>query len=281
MKLLRFGPAGQEKPGLVDASGTIRDLSGHVDDITGATLGPDALARLAAIDPSTLPAVDASTRIGPCVGAIGKFMCIGLNYSDHAAESNSPIPDHPILFMKANSAIVGPDDDVELPRGSTATDWEVELGVVIGTKAKYVNRENALDHVAGYCVINDVSERDYQKRLSGQWTKGKSCDTFGPTGPWLVTADEAGDPQALDLWLDVNGQRRQTGNTASMIFDVATIIEHLSSLMTLHPGDVISTGTPPGVGMGIKPEPVYLKAGDVMELGISGLGSQKQKVVQG
>ncbi|MCI5078054.1 fumarylacetoacetate hydrolase family protein [Oricola sp.] len=281
MKLLRYGPAGQEKPGMLDADGTIRDLSGHVDDIAGAALGADGLRRLADIDPATLPAVDAGVRLGPCVGGVGKFLCIGLNYSDHAAESNLPIPEHPILFMKANSAIVGPSDDVELPRGSTATDWEVELGVVIGTKAKYVTRENALDHVAGYCVINDVSERDYQMKLTGQWTKGKSCDTFGPIGPWLVTRDDVPDPQALDMWLDVNGVRRQTGSSATMIFDVATIIEHLSNLMTLHPGDVISTGTPPGVGMGIKPEPVYLKEGDVMELGITGLGAQRQRVVQG
>lgn len=281
MKLLRYGPAGQEKPGMLDADGTIRDLSGHVDDIAGAALGADGLRRLADIDPATLPAVDAGARLGPCVGGVGKFLCIGLNYSDHAAESNLPIPEHPILFMKANSAIVGPSDDVELPRGSTATDWEVELGVVIGTKAKYVTRENALDHVAGYCVINDVSERDYQMKLTGQWTKGKSCDTFGPIGPWLVTRDDVPNPQALDMWLDVNGVRRQTGSSATMIFDVATIIEHLSNLMTLHPGDVISTGTPPGVGMGIKPEPVYLKEGDVMELGITGLGAQRQRVVQG
>ena len=281
MKLLRFGPAGQEKPGLLDAGGVIRDLSGHVDDIAGEALGADGLAKLAGIDPETLPAVDASVRIGPCVGDVGKFLCIGLNYSDHAAESGLPIPDHPILFLKANSSIVGPDDDVEMPRGSTATDWEVELGVVIGTKAKYVTRGEALSHVAGYCVINDVSERDYQIRMTGQWTKGKSCDTFGPIGPWLVTRDEVPDPQALDLWLDVNGTRRQTGTTAKMIFDVATIIEHLSQLMTLYPGDVISTGTPPGVGMGIKPEPIYLKEGDVMELGISGLGAQRQAVIQG
>ena len=281
MKLLRYGPAGREKPALVDPNGTIRDLSAHVGDIDGAALGAETLARLAALDPSSLPAVDAAERIGPCVGKIGKMMCIGLNYSDHAAESGLPVPDHPILFMKANSAIVGPNDDVELPRGSTATDWEVELGVVIGKKAKYVARADALDHVAGYCIVNDVSERDFQSKLTGQWTKGKSCDTFGPTGPWLVTKDEVGDPQALELWLDVNGERRQSGTTAKMIFNVATIIEHLSQLMTLHPGDVISTGTPPGVGMGIKPEPIYLKEGDVMELGITGLGTQRQAVVQG
>ncbi|TCD16439.1 fumarylacetoacetate hydrolase family protein [Oricola cellulosilytica] len=281
MKLVRFGPIGREKPGLVDGSGTIRDLSAHIDDIDGTNLGKDSLERLRSLDVSTLPEVDASTRLGACVGNIGKFLCIGLNYSDHAAESNLQIPEHPILFMKATSAVVGPNDTVEIPRGSKATDWEVELGVVIGTKAKYVKKEDALSHVAGYCVINDVSERDYQTRLSGQWTKGKSCDTFGPTGPWLVTADEIPDPQSLDLYLDVNGKRMQTGTTAKMIFDVGTIIEHLSSLMTLHPGDVITTGTPPGVGMGIKPEPVYLKPGDTMELGISGLGVQRQNVVQG
>ena len=281
MKLLRFGPAGQEKPGLLDDNGVIRDLTGHVGDITGDVLGDEALARIAAIDPATLPEVDPATRLGPCVGSIGKLLCIGLNYSDHAAESGLPIPDHPILFMKANSAIVGPNDDVEIPRGSTKTDWEVELGVVIGTRAKYVEKADALSHVAGYCVVNDVSERHFQTQLTGQWTKGKSCDTFGPVGPWMVTRDEVPNPQALDLWLDVNGTRRQTGTTAKMIFDVAAIIEHLSQLMTLHPGDVISTGTPPGVGMGIKPEPVYLKEGDVMELGIAGLGAQKQTVVQG
>ena len=280
MKLLRFGPVGQEKPGLVDAGGTIRDLSGHVADITGATLAPEDLARIAAIDPATLPAVEPGTRIGPCVGNVGKFMCIGLNYSDHAAESGSPIPENPVLFMKANSAIIGPNDDVEMPRGSTATDWEIELGVVIGKKAKYVSAADALEHVAGYCVVNDVSERDYQTKLTGQWTKGKSCDTFGPTGPWLVTRDEVPDPQALSMSLDVNGTRRQTGSTSTMIFTVAQIIEHLSTLFTLHPGDVISTGTPPGVGMGMKP-PLYLKAGDVMELEIEGLGRQRQTVVQG
>ncbi len=218
--------------------------------------------------------------MGACVGTIGKFLCIGLNYADHAAESGAAIPEHPILFMKANSAIVGPDDDVSLPRDSHHGDWEVELGVVIGTAAKYVSKADALDHVAGYCIVNDVSEREYQLRRTGQWTKGKSCDTFGPTGPWLVTRDEVPDPQALAMYCDVNGTRRQTGNTATMIFTVAEIIEHLSHLMTLHPGDIISTGTPPGVGMGIKPEPVYLKPGDVMELGIDGLGTQRQNVVR-
>jgi 2-keto-4-pentenoate hydratase/2-oxohepta-3-ene-1,7-dioic acid hydratase in catechol pathway len=278
MKLVRYGAEGAEKPGMIDKDGKLRDLSAQVDDIAGATLAPDSLARLAGIDPQTLPLVDGNPRLGPCVGNIGKFLCIGLNYSDHAAETGAAIPEHPILFHKATSAVVGPNDDVVMPRGSTHTDWEVELGVVIGRKAKYVSEKDALDYVAGYCVINDVSERHFQTQLTGQWTKGKSCDTFGPTGPWLVTTDEAGDPQNLGMWLDVNGKRMQNGNTNTMIFTVAQIIEHLSGLMTLHPGDVISTGTPPGVGMGIKPEPVYLKEGDVIELGIEGLGQQKQSV---
>lgn len=280
MKLVRYGDAGAEKPGMLDAEGVLRDLSGHVGDIAGDVLSDAGLEKLRAIDPASLPVVDGTPRIGPCVGNIGKFMCIGLNYSDHAAETGAAIPEHPILFFKANSAVVGPNDDVSMPRGSTHTDWEVELGVVIGTTAKYVSKENALDHVAGYCVINDVSERHFQTQLTGQWTKGKSCDTFGPTGPWLVTRDEVADPQALDMWLDVNGKRMQTGTTSTMIFTVAEIIEHLSGLMTLHPGDVITTGTPPGVGMGIKPEPVYLKKGDVMELWIEGLGQQRQTVTE-
>ena len=278
MKLVRYGAEGAEKPGMIDKDGKLRDLSAQVDDIAGAALAPDALAKLSGIDPQTLPLVEGNPRLGPCVGNIGKFLCIGLNYSDHAAETGAAIPEHPILFHKATSAVVGPNDDVVMPRGSTHTDWEVELGVVIGRKAKYVSEKDALDYVAGYCVINDVSERHYQTQLTGQWTKGKSCDTFGPTGPWLVTTDEAGDPQNLSMWLDVNGKRMQNGNTNTMIFTVAQIIEHLSGLMTLHPGDVISTGTPPGVGMGIKPEPVYLKEGDVIELGIEGLGQQKQSV---
>ncbi len=280
MKLVRYGDAGAEKPGMLDAEGVLRDLSGHVNDIAGDVLSDAGLEKLRAIDPASLPVVDGTPRIGPCVGNIGKFMCIGLNYSDHAAETGAAIPEHPILFFKANSAVVGPNDDVSMPRGSTHTDWEVELGVVIGTTAKYVSKENALDHVAGYCVINDVSERHFQTQLTGQWTKGKSCDTYGPTGPWLVTRDEVADPQALDMWLDVNGKRMQTGTTSTMIFTVAEIIEHLSELMTLHPGDVITTGTPPGVGMGIKPEPVYLKKGDVMELWIEGLGQQRQTVTE-
>lgn len=278
MKLVRYGATGQEKPGMIDADGTLRDLSAHVADITGATLGDDSIAKLRALDPATLPAVEGSPRMGACVGYIGKFMCIGLNYADHAAETGADIPEHPILFMKANSAITGPNDDVVMPRGSVKTDWEVELGVVIGKAAKYVSEEEALEYVAGYCLCNDVSERHFQTSLTGQWTKGKSCDTFGPTGPWLVTRDEIEDPQNLDMWLDVNGKRMQTGNTKTMIFTVAQVISHLSQLFTLHPGDVISTGTPPGVGMGIKPEPVYLKDGDVMELSIQGLGIQRQNV---
>ena len=278
MKLVRYGATGQEKPGMIDAVGTLRDLSAHVANITGATLGDDGIAKLRALDPATLPAVEGNPRMGACVGDIGKFMCIGLNYADHAAETGADIPEHPILFMKANSAITGPNDDVVMPRGSTKTDWEVELGVVIGKAAKYVSEEEALDYVAGYCLCNDVSERHFQTSLTGQWTKGKSCDTFGPTGPWLVTRDDIEDPQNLDMWLDVNGKRMQTGNTKTMIFTVAQVISHLSQLFTLHPGDVISTGTPPGVGMGMKPEPVYLKDGDVMELSIQGLGIQRQNV---
>ena len=278
MKLVRYGETGAEKPGLIDADGTLRDLSAHVTDIAGDTLSDAGLDAIRALDTTTLPTVDGNPRMGPCVGNIGKFMCIGLNYSDHAAETGADIPKHPILFFKANSAIVGPNDPVVKPRGSTHTDWEVELGVVIGTTAKYVSEENALDHVAGYCIVNDVSERHFQTQLTGQWTKGKSCDTFGPTGPWLVTRDEIGDPQSLDMTLDVNGKRMQTGNTNTMIFTVAQIISHLSQLMTLHPGDVISTGTPPGVGMGIKPEPVYLNKGDRMDLWIDGLGQQSQIV---
>jgi 2-keto-4-pentenoate hydratase/2-oxohepta-3-ene-1,7-dioic acid hydratase in catechol pathway len=278
MKLVRYGAVGKEKPGMIDTDGTLRDLSAHVADITGATLGDNSIAKLRALDPATLPAVDGNPRMGACVGDIGKFMCIGLNYADHAAETGADIPEHPILFMKANSAITGPNDDVVMPRGSATTDWEVELAVVIGKAAKYVSEEEALDYVAGYCLCNDVSERHFQTSLTGQWTKGKSCDTFGPTGPWLVTRDEVEDPQNLDMWLNVNGKRMQTGNTKTMIFTVAQVISHLSQLFTLHPGDVISTGTPPGVGMGMKPEPVYLKDGDVMELSIQGLGIQRQNV---
>ena len=280
MKLLRYGPNGAEKPGLLDNAGLLRDLSEHVDDINGAMLDDATLDLLRALDVSALPIVEGEQRIGACVGNIGKFLCIGLNYSDHAAETGAAIPKHPILFFKANSAIVGAYDDVVIPRGSTHTDWEVELGVIIGKTAKYVSKEDALDHVAGYCIVNDVSERHFQANLTGQWTKGKSCDTFGPTGPWLVTRDEVADPQNLSMTLDVNGKRMQTGSTATMIFSVAEIIEHLSGLMTLHPGDVITTGTPPGVALGMKPEPIFLKVGDVMDLKIEGLGHQKQEVDQ-
>ncbi len=280
MKLVRYGAKGSEKPALVDSEGQLRDLSAHINDITGDMLDDGTLDNLRSLDPNNLPIVEGDPRIAPCVGDIGKFLCIGLNYSDHAAETGADIPEHPILFFKANSAVIGAYEDVVMPRGSTRTDWECELGVVIGKTAKYVPKADALEYVAGYCIVNDVSERHFQTQLTGQWTKGKSCDTFGPTGPWLVTRDEVPDPQNLGMSLDVNGQRMQTGNTATMIFSVAEIIEHLSQLFTLHPGDVISTGTPPGVGMGIKPEPVYLKKGDVMELRIDGLGVQRQKVGQ-
>ncbi|QFT73486.1 MULTISPECIES: fumarylacetoacetate hydrolase family protein [unclassified Ruegeria] len=280
MKLVRYGAEGSEKPALVDSQGQLRDLSAHINDVTGDVLDDGTLDNLRSLDPNNLPIVEGDPRIAPCVGGIGKFLCIGLNYSDHAAETGADIPEHPILFFKANSAVIGAYDDVVMPRGSTHTDWECELGVVIGKTAKYVSKADALEYVAGYCIVNDVSERHFQTQLTGQWTKGKSCDTFGPTGPWLVTRDEVPDPQCLGMSLDVNGQRMQTGNTSTMIFSVAEIIEHLSQLFTLHPGDVISTGTPPGVGMGIKPEPVYLKKGDVMELRIDGLGVQRQTVGQ-
>ncbi|MBL1404756.1 MAG: 2-hydroxyhepta-2,4-diene-1,7-dioate isomerase [Hyphomicrobiales bacterium] len=278
MKLVRYGKIGEEKPGIIDADGKIRDLSAHVSDINGASISSKSLAEIAKIDINSLDVVEGNPRLGSCVTGIGKFMCIGLNYSDHAAETGAEIPEHPILFQKATSAVVGPNDDVYIPRNSTATDWEVELGVIIGEKCKYVDEKNALDYVAGYCVINDVSERDFQTKLTGQWTKGKSCDTFGPTGPYLVTKDEIKDIQNLDMTLNVNGKRMQTGTTSTMIFTVAECISHLSQLMTLHPGDVISTGTPPGVGMGIKPEPIYLKEGDTMEVWIEGLGTQNQTV---
>lgn len=280
MKLVRYGKRGEEKPGLIDDNGHVRDLSAHIDDVTGATLSDKSLRALRALDVNSLPLIPGRPRLGACVGDIGKFLCIGLNYSDHAAETGADIPEHPILFFKANSAIGGANDPIVMPRGSKSTDWEVELGVVIGRKAKYVAEKDALKYVAGYCVVNDVSERHFQTQLTGQWTKGKSCDTFGPTGPWLVTRDEVKDPQKLSMWLDVNGKRMQTGNTDTMIFTVAQIIEHLSGLMTLHPGDVIITGTPPGVGMGIKPKPKYLKVGDKVELGIEGLGEQRQTVKQ-
>ncbi|MBN3858061.1 fumarylacetoacetate hydrolase family protein [Paraburkholderia sp. Ac-20340] len=277
MKLLRYGPKGHEKPGLVDAEGRIRALSGAVADIAGDVLSDAGLAQLRTIDPQTLPLVEGNPRLGPCVGHIGKMVCIGLNYADHAAESNMPIPAEPVVFNKWTSAIVGPDDDIEIPRGSTKTDWEVELGVVIGKFTKNVSEAQALEHVAGYCVINDVSERAWQIERGGQWDKGKGFDTFGPTGPWLVTRDEVPDPQNLSLWLEVDGHRYQNGNTRTMIFTVAKIVSYLSQCMSLQPGDVISTGTPPGVGMGVKPAPVYLKAGQTVRLGIEGLGVQTQK----
>ncbi|RKP45041.1 ureidoglycolate lyase [Pararobbsia silviterrae] len=280
MKLLRFGERGQEKPGLLDANGRIRDLSSIVADIDGSVLGDAELAKLRKIDPASLPLVAQGVRIGACVGRIGKFVCIGLNYADHAAESNLPIPSEPVVFNKWTSAVVGPNDDVEVPRNSKKCDWEVELGVVIGKPAKYIGVENALDYVAGYCVVNDVSEREWQIERNGQWDKGKGFDTFGPTGPWLVTRDAVPDPQKLGLWLEVDGHRYQNGNTSTMIFSVAQIVSYLSQCMSLQPGDVISTGTPPGVGMGVKPTPVFLKAGQTMRLGIDGLGEQQQRTIQ-
>ena len=279
MKLLRYGPSDGEKPGLLDAQGRIRDLSGKLKDLTGDQLSPQALRTLAVLDPETLPAVAGSPRLGPPVANVGKFIAIGLNFSDHAAESNLPIPAEPVVFMKATSCIVGPNDRVTIPRGSTKTDWEVELGVVIGTRASYVTKEQALDHVAGYLVVDDVSEREYQIERGGTWDKGKGCDTFGPIGPWLVTKDEVGDVQNLSMWLDVNGVRKQTGTTSTMIFNVATIVSYVSEFMTLLPGDIITTGTPPGVGLGQKPVPLYLKDGDVVRLGIEKLGEQQQTFV--
>jgi 2-keto-4-pentenoate hydratase/2-oxohepta-3-ene-1,7-dioic acid hydratase in catechol pathway len=278
MKLCRFGEPGAEKPGLIDHNGDLRDLSNEVADIGNEALSDMSLDILSKVDAMQLPLVEGPVRYGPCVANVGKFLCIGLNFSDHAAETGAAIPEHPIVFHKATSSIIGANDDVVMPRGSTRSDWEVELGVVIGTTAKYVSEDDALNHVAGYCIVNDVSERHFQTQLSGQWTKGKSCDTFGPIGPWLVTRDELGDPQNLAMSCEVNGKRMQTGNTNTMIFTVAQCISHLSGLMTLHPGDLITTGTPPGVGMGIKPNPVYLKVGDVMELSIDKLGSQRQEV---
>ncbi len=277
MKLLRYGEAGRERPGLIDADGVIRDLSQHIADLGGETIDPKELDRLARIDPASLPVVTGNPRIGPCVHGTGKFICIGLNYSDHAAETGATVPPEPIIFMKATSAIVGPDDDLLIPRGSEKTDWEVELGVVIGRKAKYVSEADALDYVAGYCTAHDVSERAFQTERSGQWTKGKSCDTFGPIGPWLVTKDEVPDPQNLKMWLTVNGEKVQDGSTKTMVYGVRYLVSYLSQFMSLHPGDIISTGTPPGVGMGMKP-PRYLKTGDVVELGIEGLGQQRQDV---
>jgi 2-keto-4-pentenoate hydratase/2-oxohepta-3-ene-1,7-dioic acid hydratase in catechol pathway len=280
MKLLRFGNSGEEKPGIIDENGKIRDLSDVIDDINGNTISPESLDKLKSLDVSSLAEVKGNPRIGPCVNEVRKFLCIGLNFSDHAAETGLEPPEEPILFSKATSAIIGPNDNVEIPRTSTATDWEVELGVIIGKKAKYISEAEAKNYIAGYCVVNDVSERDFQIKRSGQWTKGKSCDTFGPIGPYLVTTDEIEDVQNLSMYLDVNGKRMQTGSTKTMIFSAYHIVHYLSQFMTLFPGDVIATGTPPGVGMGMQP-PVYLKPGDVMKLGIDKLGDQEQKCVSG
>ena len=280
MKLVRYGPPGKEKPGLIDAEGKLRDLSRKVKDIDGTTLSPSSLAALRKLDPKKLPLVKGRPRLGPCVARPTQFVAIGLNYIDHAKETGAPIPEHPVVFFKSPSCICGPNDNTIQPRGSTSLDWEVELGVVIGRTARYVDKKDAIKHVAGYCVVNDVSEREYQmKRSASQWSKGKGCDTFGPLGPWLLTADEVKDPQNLDMWLNVNGERRQTGNTRTMIFGIAKLIADVSSYLTLQPGDVITTGTPPGVGLGMKPTPVFLKVGDVVELGIEGLGQQRQTVV--
>ena len=278
MKLMRYGAKGAEKPALVDAQGVVRDLSGTLADITAHTLSPKSLQRLRDLDPTTLPVVANPGRTAPPWSGMGKFICVGLNYADHAAESNLPVPAEPVLFTKAISALVGCNDPVVLPQNSVKSDWEVELGVVIGTKARYVSEADALKHVAGYCVVNDLSEREYQIERGGTWDKGKGCDTFGPVGPWMVTADEVPDPQALSMWLEVNGQRMQTGSTKTMVFGVAHLVSYISRFMTLDPGDLISTGTPPGVGMGKKPTPIFLKAGDEMRLGIDGLGGQQQRV---
>ncbi len=279
MKLLRYGPKGQEKPGLLDATGTIRDLSAHVADITPDVLSPAGLARIAAIDPASLPAVEGSPRYGVPINGVRKFIAVGLNFADHAAESNLPIPTEPVLFTKAISCLTGPNDPVMIPKGSVKTDWEVELGIVIGSRARYVSEDEALDHVAGYVLINDVSERAFQIERGGTWDKGKGCDTFGPVGPWVVTSDEVGDPQNLSMWLEVNGHRFQNGNSKTMIFTCRQLVAYISQFITLEPGDLITTGTPPGVGLGQKPEPKYLKAGDTMRLGIEKLGEQRQDVV--
>ncbi len=279
MKLLRVGAQGAEAPAMLASDGTVRDLSAHVRDIDGAALAPDSLARLAALDPSSLPLVAGSPRIGACVVRPLNFICIGLNYADHAAETGAAIPKEPIVFLKSLGAYSGPNDDVVIPRGSRKTDWEVELGVVIGTKASYVPEHAAMDHVAGYCVVNDVSEREFQAERGGTWDKGKGCDTFGPTGPWMVTKDEVADPQDLPLWCEVDGKRMQDGSTRTMIFGVRHLVSYVSHFITLHPGDIIATGTPPGVGLGIKPEPVFLKPGQVMRLGVQGLGEQQQHLV--
>jgi 2,4-didehydro-3-deoxy-L-rhamnonate hydrolase len=281
MKFLRYGPAGQERPGVLGPDGVMRDLSDRLPDLTPEQLAPNALQRLSGLDCSTLPAVAGQPRLGVPIAGIRKFIAVGLNYADHAAEAGLPVPQEPVLFTKAISCLNGPNDAVLLPRGSRKSDWEVELGVVIGTRARYVDQAEALKHVAGYCVVNDISEREYQLERGGTWDKGKGCDTFGPVGPWLVTADEVADPHNLQLWLELNGQRRQSGNTRTMIFGVAALVAYISRFMTLEPGDLITTGTPPGVGMGIKPAPVYLQAGDLMRLGIEGLGEQTQRVVAG
>jgi 2-keto-4-pentenoate hydratase/2-oxohepta-3-ene-1,7-dioic acid hydratase in catechol pathway len=279
MKLLRYGQPGEERPGAIDAAGKLRDLSGVIDDIGGKILLPESLDKLRQLDLASLPLVEGNPRLGACVGNVGKFICIGLNYADHAAETGAEIPKEPVVFSKWTSAIVGPNDDVEIPRDSQKTDWEVELGVVIGKGGRYISEAEALSHVAGYCVINDVSEREFQIERGGTWDKGKGCDTFGPLGPWLVTAEEIPEPNKLNLWLEVDGKRYQEGNTSTMIFTVPEIISYLSRFMSLQPGDVISTGTPPGVGMGQKP-PVYLRAGQEIRLGIEGLGEQRQKTIQ-
>ena len=278
MKLLRYGEMGKEKPGILGQDGKIRDLSNHITDINGDKISEEGLNKISMIDVSSLPIIPENTRLGACVGNIGKFLCIGLNYSDHAAETGMPVPSEPILFSKATSAVVGPNDNVEIPRNSNETDWEVELGIIIGKKAKYINEEEAEEYIAGYCVVNDVSEREFQLKKEGQWTKGKSCDTFGPTGPYLVTKDEVSDVQNLKMYLDVNGKRMQTGNTSTMIFNVDVIVSYLSKFMSLQAGDIITTGTPPGVGMGMKPQQ-FLKAGDTMKLSIENLGEQNSKVV--
>lgn len=280
MKLLRYGALGQERPGILDDNGQIRDLSQHIADLSGDALLPASLDQLRALDIASLPLVQGQPRLGPCVGSIGKFICIGLNYADHAAETGAAIPPEPVVFSKWTSAVVGPNDEVQIPRDSVKTDWEVELGVIIGQGGRYISEQDAMRHVAGYCVINDVSEREFQIERGGTWDKGKGCDTFGPTGPWLVTADEIADPHSLNLWLEVDGKRYQDGNTSTMIFRIPHIISYLSRFMSLQPGDVISTGTPPGVGMGQKPQPIYLKAGQTMRLGIEGLGEQRQTTVQ-
>jgi 2-keto-4-pentenoate hydratase/2-oxohepta-3-ene-1,7-dioic acid hydratase in catechol pathway len=279
MKLLRYGEKGQERPALLDADGRLRDLSAHISDVAGDALLPQNLARLQELDPASLPLVPGNPRLGACVGQVGKFICIGLNYADHAAETGAPIPDEPIIFNKWTSAIVGPNDNIEIPRHSTKTDWEVELGVVIGQGGRYIDESQAMQHVAGYCVINDVSEREFQLERGGTWDKGKGCDTFGPLGPWLVSGDEIADPHQLSIWLEVDGHRYQNGNTRTMIFQIPKLISYLSQFMSLQPGDVISTGTPPGVGLGIKPTPVYLKPGQKIRLGIEGLGEQNQITV--